>query len=206
MRTRLITLRIVKSLILLSLLLLMNCIGPAQQLTPSDMSVKKSDASSLVVVHSRSGNTAKLGQAISEKMRADYIRLEVPAGSGDSLLDFPNRNETVAIKPLKVDMSKYQFVFLGSPIWAHHPTAFIYTFVKNNDFTSKKVVLFYTYNGGISSDAMKEMKSLVEKQGGTVIDAFGMNSRYFDMEGTARSEMNAAINQHEYLWIDKKSK
>ncbi len=206
MRTRLITFRMVKSLMLLSLLLLLSCIGPAQQLTPPDMSVTKSNASSLVVVHSRSGNTAKLGQAISEKMRADYIRLEVPTGSGDSLMDFPNRNETVEIKPLKVDMSKYQIVFLGSPIWAHHPTAFIYTFVKNNDFTSKKVVLFYTYNGGIASDAMDEMKALVEKQGGTVIDAFGMNGRYFDMDETAKSEINAVIHQHESLWIDKKSK
>jgi flavodoxin len=203
MRTRQANSTIVKSLILLSFLLLLSCIGPAQKLTPSDMSAIKSDAGCLVVVHSRSGNTAKLGQALSEKMHADYIRLEVPAGSGDSLMGFPNRNETVQIKPLKVDMSKYQLVFLGSPIWAHHPTAFIYTFIKNNDFTSKKVVLFYTFNGGIASDAMKEMKSLVEKQGGTVVDAFGMNSRYFDMDGTAKSEMNAAIAGHESLWIDK---
>lgn len=205
MRTRLIMFRTVKSIILLSFVLLLSCIGPAQQITPADMSAVKSGANSLVVLHSRSGNTAKLGQAIADKMNADYIRLEVPAGSGDSLLDSPNRNETVEIKPLKVDMAKYQLVFLGSPIWYHHPTAFIYTFVKNNDFTSKKVVLFYTYNGGISKEAMDQMKSLVEKQGGTVIDVIGMNSRYFDMDEAAKKEINDAIAKHESLWTEKKS-
>lgn len=206
MRTRLVTFRLVKSVILLSFLLLLSCIGPAQQLTPSDMSITKSDAGSLVVVHSRSGNTAKLGQMISEKLNADYIRLEVPAGAGDSLLSFPKRNDNVEIKPLKVDLTKYQLVFLGSPIWGHHPTAFIYSFVKNNDFTSKKVVLFYTYGGGLSDDAMAEWKSIVEQHGGTVVDVIGMNSKNFKSDEAMKSEINAAISQHESLWINNKSK
>jgi flavodoxin len=170
------------------------------------MSITRPDANSLVVVHSRSGNTAKVGQIISEKLHTDYIRLDVPAGSGDSLFTFPNRNDSVEIKPLKVDMTRYQLVFLGSPIWAWHPTAFIYSFVKHNDFTSKKVVLFYTYRGGLAEDAVDEWKSLVEQHGGTVIDVIEVNSKTFNTDQALQSEVNTIITKHESLWMNEKSK
>jgi flavodoxin len=194
-----------QGLVFLGFMLLLSCIGPAQRLTPPDMSITRPDANSLVVVHSRSGNTAKLGQIISEQLHTDYIRLEVPAGSGDSLVKAPNRNDKVEIKPLKADMTKYQIVFLGSPIWFHHPTAFIYAFVKNNDFTSKKVVLFYTYNGGLAKDAMDEWKSLVEQHGGTVIDIIGINSKNFKTDEALIAEINAKIAGNASLKINKNS-
>jgi len=170
------------------------------------MSITRPDANCLVIVHSRSGNTAKVGKTISEKLHTDYIRLDVPAGSGDSVLTYPNRNDNVEVKPLKVDMTKYQLVFLGSPIWAWHPTAFIYTFVKHNDFTSKKVVLFYTFRGRLAGDAMDEWKNLVEQHGGTVIDVIGINSKIFNADEALKSEVNKIIAQHESLWINKNSK
>ena len=199
------TSKAVRGLILLSFILLLSCIGPAQRLTPSDMSITRPDTNILVVVHSRSGNTAKLGQIISEQLHTDYIRLEVPSGSGDSLVTAPNRNDKVEIKPLKVDMTKYQIIFLGSPVWFHHPTAFIYAFVKNNDFTSKKVVLFYTYNGGLASDAIDEWKSIVKQHGGTVIDVIGINSKNFKTDEALRAEINAKIAANASLRINKKT-
>ncbi|MGD0277546.1 MAG: flavodoxin [Syntrophales bacterium] len=195
-----------KLTILLISLFVLSCVGPAQQLTPADMSIIRPDTNSLVVVHSRSGNTAKMGHIISEKLNSDYIRLDVPAGSGDSMFAAPNRNDTVYVKPSKVDLTKYQLVFLGSPIWFWHPTAFIYTFVKHNDFNAKKVVLFYTNHGGLAEKAMDEWKGLVQQHGGTVIDVIGINSKIFNTDEALQAEVEAIIARQKSLWISDNAK
>lgn len=192
--------------ILLISLFFLSCVGPAQQLTPADMSIVRPDANSLVVVHSRSGNTAKMGRIISEKLNSDYIRLDVPVGSGDSMIAAPNRNDTVEVKPSQVDLTKYQLVFLGSPIWFWHPTAFIYTFVKHNDFTAKKVVLFYTNRGGLAEKAMDEWKSLIQQHGGTVIDVIGINSKIFNTDEALQAEVEAVITKQKSLWMSNNAK
>ena len=188
-------------LILLLTVLFLGCVGPVQKLTPADMSITRPDAGSIVVVHSRSGNTAHMGMLISEQMNSDYVRLDVPEGSQDSLISVPRRNEFVEITPQKIDLSKYRLVFLGSPVWFWHPNAFIYSFIKNNDFASKKVVLFYTYEGGLAEDAIEEWKGLVEQSDGTVIDVIGINRSVFKTGEALEAEVNATIDRQKSLWM-----
>jgi flavodoxin len=191
-------------LILLLTLLCQGCIGPAQQLTPADISITRPDASSIVVVHSRTGNTARMGQLISDAINADYVRLDVPEGSQDSLISVPNRHENMEITPQKIDLSKYQLVFLGSPIWFMHPTAFIYSFIKNNDFTSKNVVLFYTYGGTIADDAIGEWEGLIQQRGGTVIDVIGIERSSSKTSEALEVEVNAIIDRQKSMWMEDK--
>lgn len=182
-------------------LLLYGCVGPPQKLTPADMSITRPDASSIVVVHSRTGNTALMGRLISEEMNSDYIRLDVPEGSQDSVLSVPNRNEDMEITPKKIDLSEYELAFLGSPIWFMHPTAFIYSFIKSNDFTSKKVVLFYTYGGGLAKNAIEEWRGLVRQSGGTVIDVIGIDRSDFETDEALQSEVNLTIERQKSKWM-----
>jgi flavodoxin len=187
-------------LVLLLGLLLFGCVGPAQKLTPADMSITRPGASS-IVVHSRTGNTALMGRLISGEMNSDYIRLDVPEGSQDSVLSVPNRNEDMEITPQKIDLSEYELVFLGSPIWFMHPTAFIYSFIKSNDFTSKRVVLFYTYGGGLAKNAIEEWKGLVALSGGTVIDVIGIDRSDFKTDEALQSEVNLTIERQQSVWM-----
>jgi len=146
-----------------------------------------------------------MGMLISEQMNSDYVRLDVPEGSQDSLISVPRRNEFVEITPQKIDLSKYRLVFLGSPVWFWHPNAFIYSFIKNNDFASKKVVLFYTYEGGLAEDAIEEWKGLVEQSGGTVIDVIGINRSVFKTGEALEAEVNATIDRQKSLWMGDKN-
>ena len=193
-------------LILLLTLLCLGCIGPAQKLTPADMSIIRPNASSIVVVHSRTGNTAHMGQLISDAIHADYVRLDVPDGSQDSLISVSNRHENMEITPQKIDLSKYQLVFLGSPIWFMHPTAFIYSFIKKNDFNSKNVVLFYTYGGTIADDAVGEWKGLIHQRGGTVIDVIGIKRSSSKTNETLDVEVNAIIDRQKSIWMKDKDR
>ncbi|MBN2178041.1 MAG: hypothetical protein JW743_01245 [Deltaproteobacteria bacterium] len=165
------------------------------------MSITKPEASSVVVVHSRTGNTALMGHLISEEMNSDFIRLDVPEGSQDSVLSVPNRNEDMEITPQKIDLSEYELVFLGSPIWFMHPTAFIYSFIKSNDLTSKKVVLFYAYGGGLAEKAIEEWKGLVRQSGGTVIDVIGIDCSDFETDEALQSEVNVMIERKKSIWM-----
>ncbi len=178
-----------------------SCSPPqAQKVTPTDMSITRPGATSLVVVQSRTGNTARLGLYISEKMNADYIRLETPDGYGDSYLSYTSRKNEVPVKPLKVDFIKYKLVFLGSPIWYYHPTAFIYTFLRNNDLSGKKVVLFYTNQGGLGESSISEWKAAVQKQGGMVVDVIGIDRSGLKTDEEFPTKIKALVESHSPGW------
>ena len=189
--------------ILMACWLFTSCAAPAQRLTTGDMSITRPGATAVVVVHSRSGNTAALGLRISEAMGSDYIRLETPPGAGDTYLSYTDRNDKVDINPRSADLARYRLVFLGSPIWFWHPTAFIYTFINNNDLSGKKVVLFYTNQGGLAKDAIDEWKAIVQKRGGTVIDVIGINRNEFENDAALQSEIKTQVEKHKRVWINK---
>ncbi len=177
-----------------------SCTAPAQILTQRDLKIVRPQAKSLVVLHSRTGNTASVGLQISEAMRSDYIRLKTPEKAGDNYMNSPNRNNDSSIEPRIVDMKKYGVVFLGSPVWYWHPNVFIYTFIRSNDFTGKKVVLFYTYEGGISKDAVEEWKSLVQKKGGHVVDVVSINRKHLKTPQALQDETKAIIDKNKSIW------
>jgi flavodoxin len=177
-----------------------SCAPPAQRLEPRDMSIIRPGATAIVVVHSRSGYTASLGLRISEIMGADYVRLETQQGTGNSFFSSPNRFDKVIVKPEKIDLAKYRLVFLGSPIWYWNPAAFIYTFIKNNDLSGKRVVLFYTFQGGISKSAIDEWKDQVKKQGGSVIDVIGINRNDYKTDDALKSAMREMAETHKSKW------
>lgn len=179
---------------------IVSCTAPAQILTQRDLKIARPGAASLVVVHSRTGNTASVGLQISEAMRSDYIRLKTPGKAGDNYMNSPNRNEDASIEPRTVDLRKYELIFLGSPIWYWHANAFIYSFIRNNDLSGKKVVLFYTYEGGISKGAVDEWKSLVQKKGGNVIDVVSINRKHFKTPEALQLETKAVIAKNKSIW------
>ncbi|WP_111495280.1 flavodoxin family protein [Marinobacter bohaiensis] len=107
-------------------------------------------ARSAVIVFSRSGNTAVLGQYIARKESADYFRLEASAyklglmGWIQAMRDA--RSSEAVITPQTVDLSGYDTVYLGSPIWLYSPAPPIWAFVDRNRFDGQHVVLFNTFN------------------------------------------------------------
>jgi flavodoxin len=150
---------------------------PKQRINPEDYAITRHNAETLVIVHSRTGNTAQMALAISNSLKTDYIRLRVPEDLAETYLSFPGRATVLTIIPDKLNLSQYKLLFLGSPIWGWHPTAVIYSFIKKNNLQGKNVVLFYSYRGGISDDAIPEWKKLVSSRGGSVIDVIGINCK-----------------------------
>ena len=183
----------------LSLIFLSGCFPPAQKLTAQDLAIHRKETKSLVVVHSRGGSTARMALALANTLQTDYIRLVVPESAGSCFFSTPNRVSPVIFKPARVDLGRYNLLFLGSPIWFWHPTAFIYSFINKHDLTNKKVVLFYTYKGGMGCHAIEDWKHLVASRGGEVVDVIGINRKKLKKDKVREATMKI-IRERRKLW------
>lgn len=128
----------------------------------------------LVVYYSQScGNTARIANMIADYIDADVIKIETIEpyiGSYDEIVkqgqDEVAKGYLPAIKPLSANIADYGRIILGTPTWWYTMAPAIRTFLKNNDFSNKVVVLFQTH-GGWAGNALEDMKALF--QGATII-------------------------------------
>ena len=58
----------------------------------------------------------------------------------------------------------YEFIIIGSPIWAGKITPAIRTFMTQKDFSRKKVALFITMGRNKSRKALSNFKKAIEPQ------------------------------------------
>lgn len=122
-----------------------------------------------VVVFSRSGNTGVLANHIADKrnghlyeITAEDYDIGIP-GWISALKDA--RNNLANINPQTIDLSAYETIYLGAPIWLYSPAPPIWQFAKNSDFTGKNVVLFNTFNSKFEESFIKDFESLVRSKG-----------------------------------------
>lgn len=109
----------------------------------------------LVAYFSASGITESVARNLSQTAGADLYRIqpEVPYTSAD--LDWMNKksrssiemNDPVsrpAIAAEDLDISSYDVVFLGFPVWWYMAPTIINTFLETYDFSGKTVIPFAT--------------------------------------------------------------
>lgn len=118
---------------------------------------------------SPSGNTRFAAKTIAEKASADIyeIKPEKPYNSDYSACcDEANpecRQKTLrAIKPLAIDLAKYDVVFVGTPNWWGTMAPPARTWVVNNAdaLKGKTVCLFQTHGGGGMQNLERDFKSI----------------------------------------------
>lgn len=129
----------------------------------------------LVIYYSRSGNTEAMAREIARRFQADMIKLKAESYTLDfkgwinANLDAWNQNPVV-IDPETIDISKYNLIILGSPIWYFRPAPPLWTFVEKNNFQGKAVVLFNTFNSRFKSEEIQRYKELIQNKGGRLLD------------------------------------
>ena len=64
------------------------------------------------------------------------------------------------IAPTKLVPTGYDLLVIGTPIWAWRPTPAIRTYIVNNDFSGKKVALFFTIGSDLKQ-AVEKTKALI---------------------------------------------
>ncbi len=128
-------------------------------------------SNTLVVFFSRSGNTELMARKIAELKKAHVIPIQSErnkigfSGWIEALTDA--RKTTIEISPSKVDLSKYDTIYIGSPIWLYSPAPQVFEFAKHNDFTGKNVILFNSMNSKFEQKYIDDFKNTIEENGGT---------------------------------------
>lgn len=129
----------------------------------------------LVVYYSRSGNTEIMAREIGRRYNTDILSISADyplsySGWRKASRDASDNVTETQIRPETVDLKKYKYIFLGSPIWWYRPAPPLWTFVKKNNFNGAYVILFNTFNSRFKEENITEFRNLVEKQDGKFTD------------------------------------
>ena len=101
------------------------------------------------------GNTAIVADMITETTGADEFEV-VPADDHypityDELTNVAKQEQSESARPEYQgdlpDLSAYDTIFIGAPVWWGDWPMIMYTVFENNDFTGKKLVPFSTHEG-----------------------------------------------------------
>ena len=119
---------------------------------PNNMT-QDEENSTVVVDGEVLGNTQYVASLISERTNSDLFRLEpvdTYPTNHEELLERAMEEMTNGVRHTlkeEIDISSYDIIFIGYPIWNADLPPIINTFLETNDFTGKTVIPFCTHGG-----------------------------------------------------------
>ena len=136
-------------------------------------------AKALVAYFSASGVTKKLAANLSEAIGADLFEIvpQKPYSKLDLMWMNPKSRSSVEMKDRSCrpeiaskvdDMSQYDVIFLGFPVWWYREPSIIDTFAESYDFSGKTIVPFATSG---SSGIRESGSNIAELAKGATVDA-----------------------------------
>ena len=126
----------------------------------------------LVVVYSRTGNTLGAAKEAARFFDADLLKIAAPqyARTIKGLrLASKHAGQEVTTTPIQhepVDLSRFDMIFLCSPIWWFRPAVPLWSFVENHDFAGKPVFLLLTGNSRLKEELIGKFSTFVEEKNG----------------------------------------
>lgn len=164
--------------------------------------VAAGDGGAIVIYFSRSGNTALAARHIANRLDARLVEIVAPDyelgvdGWANAMTDARGRDADIS--PRTVDLTRYDPIYLGSPIWLYSPAPPIWKFMESNRFDGKRVVLFNTLNSEFGPERIDEFDAGVIERG----------ARAFEHRWIRRGRMTQQLSPQEMLdhidaeWLD----
>ena len=118
----------------------------------------------LVLYYSQTGNTKAVAEEIANKLGADIEEItmvEPYDGDFQATIErcIKEREQEIIpkIQPIKADLSQYDVVFLGFPVWFGTYAPPVAAFLNDADLGGKKVVPFCTFGSGGLESSVKDL-------------------------------------------------
>lgn len=132
----------------------------------------------LIAYYSLEGNCRDLSMAMAGALECDVaeiIPVKQPIPDRGFFRYFKGGRESIMknapeIAPLSKDVSDYDLIIVGCPVWAWSMATPARTFLSGQNWAGKSVGLFCMHRGG-KGHALSAMRELVEATGGKVVDA-----------------------------------
>jgi len=135
-----------------------------------------------IIYHSETGNTKKVAKAVAAATGADLI--EVKTVSYYSMMAMyttginkARKGEPDEIEPAEIDVSGYDLVVIGTPVWAFHPTPAINAAVSAlSGCEGKKAVVFET-DAGLPRNTLEILSKQLTERGMSVVGRVGISGK-----------------------------
>lgn len=108
----------------------------------------------LVVYFSYTGNTKMIANRIKKKINCDILEIKtvIPYSKDYETVVNDEQNSEASnylpeIQDINIDLSKYDEIILGTPVWWYRPVPAIRTFLSKSDLSGKTVKPFATNAG-----------------------------------------------------------
>ena len=126
-----------------------------------------------VIFYSFDGNSSLISEIIKTSIDADVFEIKtVDTKKRKGLMKFLWGGYQVLakkkpeLKPLSFDANTYDFLVLGTPVWAGAPAPALVSFLSSNIIKGKKLALFCCHGGGMGK-TLDKMKALLP--GNTIV-------------------------------------
>ncbi len=124
----------------------------------------------LVAYFSASGVTKKAAEKLAIAADGDLFEIEpeITYTSADlnwmdkksrSSIEMKDKSLRPAIVRKPLDLSEYDRIFVGFPIWWYVAPTIINTFLESYDFSGKKIILFATSGGSGFGNTVRELQA-----------------------------------------------
>ncbi|EKN3347076.1 flavodoxin [Yersinia ruckeri] len=134
----------------------------------------------LVAYFSRSGNTRVIAGVIHRSLNTDLFEIEPAAAYPEdyfqTLEQAKNERErgiNPGLKNIVSDISRYETVYLGFPIWGTSVPPVVQTFLSSHNFAGKLLIPFMTHGGygkGDSDDILASLAPTARREKPLVIE------------------------------------
>ncbi len=122
----------------------------------------------IIVYYSLEGNTEYVARKIADSIGADILRIypkKAYPDSGFRKYFWGGKSavmaETPPLEPYKFELSAYERVILGFPVWAGNVAPPLRTFIKENPLNGKSVVVFACQSGSGAEKAFSKLRKCI---------------------------------------------
>lgn len=120
----------------------------------------------LIAYYSHSGNTKSVAKKIQEITGGDLFKIEPLKPYPNNYNDIVNQAKLEKLENFSPELvengniSEYDIIYIGTPVWWYTFASPIRTFLKENDFSGKIIMPFCTHGGGGASSTYTDMEKL----------------------------------------------
>lgn len=124
----------------------------------------------LVAYFSASGVTQKVAEKLANAAKADIHEIKPAVSYTKADLNWMDKKSRSSVEmndkafrpeivKVDLDLSSYDTILLGFPIWWYVAPTIINTFLESYDFSGKKIVLFATSGGSSFGNTVRELQT-----------------------------------------------
>lgn len=124
----------------------------------------------LIVYYSLEGNTKMVAEMIADKIDADLLELKpvknYPTGRVSKYLwggKSAVMGDTPELEKYDIELSLYDMIIFGTPVWASTLTPPLRTFIRQNTLTDKTVAAFACTASESAGKTFDELEALLKK-------------------------------------------